>query len=65
MNNLSCKKVFFIKEIFFSFTKNSFFSSGKTFFLIYKNLTASALLMPQILYNGDMPRQKPQHSLTA
>ena len=57
MNNLCfLKKFFFVKEIFFSFTKNFFFSSRKTIYsLISKNLTAWAfLLLRQILYNGDM-----------
>ena len=59
---MSCKKVFFMKKIFFSFTKKLFYSCRKTFFffLISTNLTASAFLLPRrILYNGDMPRQKP------
>ena len=52
LNNLRLvEKVFFMKEIFFPFTKNFYFSSRKTFFfLISKNLTASAfLLLRQIL----------------
>ena len=45
---VSCKKVFFMKEIFFPFTKSLFFGSRKTFFfLISKNLTASAFLLPR------------------
>ena len=59
----SCKKVLFMKEtiffFFFFLQKNYFLVSGKLFFLIYKNLTVSAFLLPrQILSNGDIPRQK-------
>ena len=55
------KNIFFMKEIFFSFTKYLFFSSRKTiFFLFSKNLAASAFLLPsQILQNGDMPQHFP------
>ena len=62
MNKLPLvKKIFFMKEIFFSFTKYLFFSSRKTiFFLISKNLAASVFLLPsQILQNGDMPQHLP------
>ena len=53
------KSFFYERNLFFY--KNFFFGSRKTFFLISKNLTASAFLLPrQILQIGDMPQQKPR-----
>ena len=46
MNNLCLvKKVFFMKEIFFLLQIISFLVLEKLFFLISKNLTASAYLL--------------------
>ena len=42
-----------MKEIFFFFTKNFFFSSRKTFFLISRNLTALAFLLPRRISNAE------------
>ena len=55
-NDVSCKKSFFMKDLFFLEKKK--FSSRKTFFYISKNLTCSLFLLPrQIFQNGDMTQK--------
>ena len=55
-NDVSCKKSFFMKDLFFLEKKK--FSSTKTFFYISKNLTCSLFLLPrQIFQNGDMTQK--------